>query len=111
MGSLENQEKMIENVIQLSKKFFVIITPNRGHPLELHTKLPFLHWLHKDIHRKLLSILGFDILAKEENLNLLSKSEIISILRKHNNISYELKGINFLFFKSNIIIIGKKNNF
>lgn len=111
VGSLENQEKMIENVIQLSKKFFVIITPNRGHPLELHTKLPFLHWLHKDIHRKLLSILGFDILAKEENLNLLSKSEIIRILRKHNNISYELKGINFLFFKSNIIIIGKKNNF
>ena len=31
-------------------------------------------------------------------------------LKKYNNISYELKSINFLFFKSNIIIIGKKNN-
>ena len=110
MGSFDNQEKMIKNIIQLSKKFFIIITPNRGHPIELHTKLPFLHWLPKNIHRKLLSLMGFDILAKEENLNLLSKNEIILTLKKYNNISYELKSINFLFFKSNIIIIGKKNN-
>ena len=110
VGSLDNQEKMIENIILLSKKFFIIITPNRGHPIELHSKLPFLHWLPKNVHRKLLSLMGFDILAMEENLNLLSENEIILILKKYNNISYELKSINFLFCKSNIIIIGKKDN-
>ena len=27
------------------EKYFIIITPNRYHPLDFHTKLPFFHWL------------------------------------------------------------------
>ena len=47
VGSLENQIKMCDNIIKLSKKYFVICTPNRFHPIEFHTKLPFIHWLKK----------------------------------------------------------------
>ena len=111
VGNYENQKKMIENIIKLSNKFFIIITPNRSHPLEFHTKIPFFHWLPKKIHRKLLSLLSFDALAKEENLNLMSKKEINLILKKFTNITYELKGIKFLLFKSNFIIIGKKTSY
>jgi hypothetical protein len=110
VGNYENQKKMIENIIKLSNKFFIIITPNRSHPLEFHTKIPFFHWLPKKIHRKLLSLLSFDALAKEENLNLMSKKEINLILKKFTNITYELKSIKFLLFKSNFIIIGKKTS-
>jgi hypothetical protein len=110
VGNYENQKKMIENIIKFSNKFFIIITPNRFHPLEFHTKIPFFHWLPKKIHRKLLSLLNFEALAKEENLNLMSKKEINLILKKFTNITYELKGIKFLLFKSNFIIIGKKTS-
>ena len=47
VGSFENQIKMCQNIISLSKKYFIIITPNRFHPIDFHTKIPFLHWLPK----------------------------------------------------------------
>ena len=108
VGNYQNQKKMINNIIKLSKKYFIVITPNRFHPVEPHSKLPFLHWLPKTVHRKLLSFLGHSILSKEENLNLLSKKDIHQIMSSFQNISYEIKYINFLFLKSNFIIIGKK---
>jgi len=108
VGSFKNQVKMIKNIVKLSKKFFVVITPNRFHPFDSHTKLPFLSWLPKKIHRLVLSKIGMTELSKEENLNLLSLKEIHLIMSDISNISYEIKHINFLFFKSNFIIIGKK---
>ena len=59
---------MIENIIKLTKKIFVIITPNRYYPIELHTKIPLLHWFPKSIYRKILKILGMSFYAHEENL-------------------------------------------
>ena len=109
VGSFENQIKMCENIINLSKKYFIIITPNRYHPIDFHTKLPFLHWLPKKVHRFFLSILGFKYLSKEENLNLLSQRDFHSIMNKLNQNDFKIKNIKFLFFKSNLILIGHKN--
>ena len=73
VGSFENQIKMCQNIIKLSKKYFIIIAPNRFHPIDFHTKIPFLHWLPKKIHRKLLKLFNMEFFSKEENLNLLSE--------------------------------------
>ena len=100
---------MCENIINLSKRYFIIITPNRFHPIEFHTKIPFLHWLPKKIHRVFLSLLGFKLLSKEENLNLLSYSDLFLIMKKLNHSNFTVKSINFIFFKSNLILIGNKN--
>ena len=105
-GSL-NQKKMIENIIKLTKKIFVITTPNKFYPLELHTKIPLLHWLPKSIYRKILKFIGLSFYAKEENLNLLSVQELKRMLNDQK-ITYEIKFLKLLFFKSNIIIVGKK---
>ena len=102
------KKKMIENMIKLSQKYFIIITPNRFHPIEFHTKLPFLHWLPKKLHRIILKKLKFDQLCQEENLNLLSLSEIRGFLSSFKNINYKLRFINLLGIKSNIIILGTK---
>ena len=107
VGSLENQTKMCKNILKLSKKYFIIITPNRYHPLDFHTKLPFFHWLPKKIHRKILSILGMHFLSKEENLNLLSNNDLHKIMEKLNHSNFEVKKIDFLFFKSNLLLFGK----
>jgi hypothetical protein len=100
---------MIENIIKLSKKIFIIITPNRMHPIEFHSKIPFLHWLPKKLHRKILSIVGLGHLSKEENLNLLNTSNLISMMKNFKNIEYKIMHVKFLLFKSNIILIGRNN--
>ncbi|MDC1330643.1 hypothetical protein N8212_00995 [Pelagibacteraceae bacterium] len=107
VGNTLNQKKMLENIIKLTKKYFVITTPNKFYPIEFHTKIPLIHWLPKSIYRKILKILGLSFYANEENLNLLSVNKIKKMLDNYK-IEYEIRFIKLFFFKSNIIIIGKK---
>ena len=109
VGSFENQIKMVNNIINLSKKKFIIITPNRYHPIDFHTKIPFLHWLPKVIHRKILSLVGLSFYSREENLNLLSKTDLIKIMNDLNFKNYKIFNIKLLGFVSNFILIGKIN--
>jgi hypothetical protein len=106
VGSYKNQLKMIENVINLAKKIFIITTPNRYHFLDFHTKLPFLHWLPKKVHRYILSLLGINFFSKEENLNLLSSKELDNMMQDINFKNYKIIKINFLGLCSNLILIG-----
>ena len=110
VGSYQKQLKMIENIVKLTKKIFIIVTPNRMHPIEFHSQIPFIHWLPKKLHRKILSIVGLSYLSKEKNLNLLKTSNIVNLMKKFNNTEYEIKYVKFLLLKSNIILIGKKKN-
>ena len=48
-------------------------------------------------------------MSKEENLNLLSQRDFHSIMNKLNQNDFKIKNIKFLFFKSNLILIGHKN--
>jgi len=107
VGNTLNQEKMLKNIIGLSKKFFVIITPNRYHPLELHTLIPLIHWLPKKHHRKILKFFGLNFYSDEKNLNLLSESDMKKMIEKEN-ITYCIKHVRFLFLKSNLILFGEK---
>ena len=110
VGSYQKQLKMLENIVKLTKKIFIIVTPNRMHPIEFHSQIPFIHWLPKKLHRKILSIVGLSYLSKEKNLNLLKTSNIVNLMKKFNNTEYEIKYVKFLLLKSNIILIGKKKN-
>ena len=107
VGGELKQKKMLENIIKLTKKIFIITTPNRFYPIELHTKIPLLHWFPKPIYRKILKIIGLPFYANEENLNLLSADELKKMLN-NQKITYEIKFLKLFFFKSNIIIIGEK---
>jgi hypothetical protein len=107
VGSFGNQKKMLLNIILLSKKFFIITTPNRWHPIDFHTKLPFLHYFPKKIHRKILKMLNLEFFSKEENLNLLSKNDLNILLKTCGVSSFKIFDISLLGIKSNFIIIGK----
>ena len=109
VGNLDNQILMCENIIKLSKKHFVICMPNRFHPIDFHTKIPFIHWLPKKIHRKILKIFKLSFFSKEENLNLLSKKDLVLIMKKLNHQNYQIKKTKFLAFTSNLILIGTKS--
>jgi len=109
VGSLEDQIKMISNVIRLSKKIFIITTPNRFHPIDFHTKLPLIHWLPKKIHRKLLNMLNLSFFAKEDNLNLMSENDLKKALTNQNIKKYKIFHIRLFGFKSNFLVIGEVN--
>jgi hypothetical protein len=54
VGSFDNQIKFVRELYRISKKIIFIQTPNRYFPIDFHTLLPFLHWLPKKMHRKIL---------------------------------------------------------
>ena len=107
VGNYNNQKTMVSNMIKLSKKMVIISTPYRYHPLEFHTKIPFIHWLPKKIHRMILKKFNLVFYSKEENLNLLSKSDLSSFV-KNEEIKSEFRYIKLLLFRSNLIFILKK---
>ena len=108
VGNEQKQRKMIENIIKLSKKIFVISTPNRLYPIDFHTKIPFIHWLPKNLHRKILKLIGLKFFAKEENLNLLSKNDLDLFMRQYN-LNYKIYKIKLFKINSNLILIGRVN--
>ncbi len=107
VGDKNSQIKMTKNIIKLSRKIFVITTPNRFYPIDFHTKIPLIHWLPKTIHRKILKIIGLEYFSKIENLNLLSKNDILEIFSNFKNIKYKIFHIKLALIKSNFIIIGE----
>ena len=110
VGSFENQKKMMENIMKLSDRYFLITTPYRFFPIDFHTKLPFLHMLPKSVHRKILFIIGLKEYAKEENLNLLDYSLLNKIIHTQRNANFKIKifKINLFGLTSNLLIFGEK---
>ena len=99
---------MINNMIKLSKKYLVITRPKRLYPIDFHTKIPFIHWFPKNLHRFILKIFGLNYLSKEENLNLLSKNELKKILENFSNlVDFKIENLSLFGCVSNFFVIGK----
>ena len=109
VGSFKNQVKFVEECFRVSKKKLFITTPNRFYPIDFHTRLPFIHWLPKFIHRKILTILNDNFLNKEKNLNLLCKKSLIKICNKINLQNYKIYSIKTFGLTSNLVLIISKN--
>ena len=82
VGSYNNQIAFVKEASRISKNHVFIQTPNRFYPIDFHTNLPLVHWLPKKIHRKILKFIGLNFYSMEENLNLLSESNLIDICKK-----------------------------
>jgi hypothetical protein len=52
-GGREGQRQFVHELCRVSRRVFVT-TPNRHFPLEVHTLLPFVHWLPKGPRDRLL---------------------------------------------------------
>jgi SAM-dependent methyltransferase len=100
VGSREKQRRFIHEACRVGKTV-CIATPNRWHPLEFHTFLPFVHWLPPAMFRSFLRLIGKNFLAQEDNLNLLSESELFSLFPPEAKIFANYS--NFLGFTSNFV--------
>lgn len=103
VGSRESQAAFILETMRVSKSFF-LTTPNRWFPVEVHTAIPFLHFLPKKVYRDLLSIMGETYWSKEENLNLLSRKGLISLFPDRTNV--KIDNVRIGWMSSNLIAYG-----
>jgi hypothetical protein len=108
VGSYKNQLNFVKECLRISKKYVFITTPNRLFPLDFHTIMPLIHWLPKNIHRKILKIIGLNFYSLEKNLNLLEEIDLINICKKLNIKNYQIIRHKLFFMTSNLILIIEK---
>ncbi len=108
VGSLENQLLFVKECLRISEKYVFIQTPNRFYPIDFHTTLPLIHWLPKNLHRKILKIIGLEFYSLEKNLNLLSENDIKNICKELNIHSYQIIKHKLFMLTSNLVLIIKK---
>jgi SAM-dependent methyltransferase len=78
VGDAAAQVLFLQEIHRCSKKAF-ITTPNRYFPVELHTRIPFLHWLPKAAFDSFLKKIGKGW-ASGKYMHLLRLSELESLL-------------------------------
>ena len=105
VGSQDRQKEFLEEILRVGRNAFVT-TPNRWYPVELHTVLPFLHWLPTPIYRHIYRFLGFDFFSREENLNLLSRGSLRKLALTAQDISIQTH--RFLGMVSNLILVARQ---
>lgn len=94
-----------------SRRYAAITTPNRGHWLEFHTRVPLLHWLPKTVHRSLLRALGMPAWADPSHLDLLTASQFRRLLGEaFPDDRIHMQAFWFLGMPSNLIAIIQRES-
>ena len=75
VGGRERQRRLVLEALRVGRRVF-LTTPNRRFPIEVHTRLPFVHWLPDALAHRAYDLAGKGF-AKE--LHLLSRSALASL--------------------------------
>jgi SAM-dependent methyltransferase len=103
VGDRERQRQFLAELLRVSKRFF-ITTPNRWYPVELHTYVPFLHWLPQHHHQEALRRLGKGSWATTENLNLLDQRQLLALFPA--GVTPTVTGTRLFGMRSNLLAYG-----
>jgi hypothetical protein len=114
VGSEKQQIQYINDLLQISNNI-LLTTPNRFHWLEFHTKIPLVHWLPRYWHRRILKLIGMNFWSHEHNLHLLSKKDLLKIIKNSSklnqlNISITWYEPKFLGMVSNLVVLLSNSN-
>ena len=82
VGGTAKQAAFLRELARVARRGIFVTTPNRWFPVEFHTVLPLIHWLPKPVFRGLLRAMGKGFFADEDNLNLLTASELRDLATK-----------------------------
>lgn len=77
-GPYEQQRALVHEVCRVARRV-MFTTPNKRFPVELHTFVPFAHWLPDAQFRAILRRLGHHELADVEQLNPLDAATFLSL--------------------------------
>lgn len=104
-GTRDQQAALVREVCRVCRRV-IFTTPDKRFPIELHTFLPFLHWLPDARYRKTLRALGFGYFAEIETLNLLDADAFLGLFprARHNRLVRLGSGLGW----ANLICISSK---
>lgn len=103
VGDEEKQILFLKEIKRVAKKAF-ITTPNRYFPIEVHTKIPLLHFLPKKIFDRYLHYAGKGW-AADEYMYLLSIWDLHRLLHAAGITQYKIIKNRLLFFVLDFVII------
>jgi SAM-dependent methyltransferase len=75
VGDRERQRRFVAEAVRVGRRVF-ITTPNRWFPIEVHTRLPLVHWLPDRLARRVYRATGRGFAAENR---LLSSRELASL--------------------------------
>jgi len=75
VGGRERQRALVSEALRVGRRVFVT-TPNRWFPVEVHTRLPFVHWLPDRLSHPVYRALGKGFAAEND---LLTPRELASL--------------------------------
>lgn len=102
-GTLDDQKMVVSEICRVARNI-LFTTPNKWFPLEVHTFLPFFHYLPDRIYRPILKSLGFEYFADIKNLNLLDAKTLLSLFP--SNRKNRIVNIGFPILASNLVCIS-----
>ncbi len=88
VGDFERQVRFVKEMARVGKSVF-FSTPNRGFPIEIHTRLPLVHWLPKPACDHVLRRLGKGF-AAGDYMHLLTKGALRRLLRAAGVAEYRI---------------------
>lgn len=108
VGSRDKQVKFLRELWRVSRRSIFITTPNRGFPVEFHTVLPLVHWLPPTVFRAILRKIGRGFFAEEENLNLMTSSDLRQIAATAGISAAKLHSARLFGWPSNLLLVAHK---
>jgi len=108
VGSRECQARMIAECLRVARRGICLTTPNRWFPIEFHTQVPLLHWLPTPVYRAIYRAIGLQFFAQEENLNLMTRRNLLTIARAHPNWRFVVRFGRLLGLNSNLILCAHR---
>jgi len=110
VGSAENQRTFVAELTRVAKRAVFLTTPNRWFPIEFHSVLPLVHWLPRRWFRRLLSGTKYDFFAREENLNLLDRRDILRLCSGLHGCAVTVESLRLFGMPSNLLVTITKRS-
>ena len=103
VGDVEEQICFLKEIKRVAKRGF-ITTPNRYFPIEVHTRIPLLHFLPKKVFDRFLHFIG-KAWAADEYMYLLSLSDLCKRLKAAGITKYKIIKNRLLFFTLDFVVV------
>ncbi len=103
VGDEEEQIIFLKEIKRVAKRAF-ITTPNRYFPIEVHTRIPLLHFLPKKVFDRFLHFVG-KAWAADEYMYLLSLSDLCKRLEAAGISKYKIIKNKLLFFTLDFVVV------
>jgi len=108
VGGTAEQQRFLGELARVARRAVFVTTPNRWFPIEVHTQIPLLHWLPKPTFRQLLAGTKHAFFAREEHLNLLSRSDLLRMASALPGWTAAIQPIRLFGWPSNLLLTLRK---